>query len=346
MIASARASLMWGQGQITVISTQGDEAGQFNRLVEAVASGEKEGSLISIDLYQACEQNLFKLICKKNKEIWTPESEQAWIEKQIREFSPYHDSELLCIPSKSGSRVFPHQLLLNCTGTGELIVRKDFTSTTNNPNHVTGELNSLFHSLIKPHLDGFNIGRNITAQYLGFDVARSTDLSSIYVLAKDTVSNKLLTQLVVELKGCPFQSQKEFVKLIVGSLPELKSGAVDAVGVGANLAEELSYWCPKLQAVKANATYHDEHWIKLLKLFESLKLSIPNDILILKDLGGVQYIDGVPRLAKKRSEGRHFDSASSLQLAISTIQGEEGKRDARQPGMVWSQRLKMYIKRV
>ncbi len=27
MLASARASLMWGQGQITVISTQGDEEG-------------------------------------------------------------------------------------------------------------------------------------------------------------------------------------------------------------------------------------------------------------------------------------------------------------------------------
>ncbi len=104
--------------------------------MESVASGEKEGSLVSIDLYEACEQGLYKIICRENNIVWTPESEQSWIANLIKEYSSYQGTELLCEPSKSGSRVFTHQLLLNCTGTGELIIRKDFTEVTNNPNHV------------------------------------------------------------------------------------------------------------------------------------------------------------------------------------------------------------------
>lgn len=345
MITAAKASLFWGNGQISVISTQGDADGDFNQLVEAVEAGNKQGSLHKIDLLTACQQGLYKKICQESGQDWRLDLEQNWIKDVLAEYHPYEDTELLCLPSRSGDRVFNHEILLNSIGTGELIIRKDFTDTTN-PAQVTSALVNSFHKEIKPHLEAFNIGRNVTAEYIGADIGRSSDLSSFYVLADDAVSGKLLTCLIVELKGAPFDSQKELLKLIISNLTALKSGAVDAVGIGADIAESITFWNPKIQAVKANATYHDREWIKLLRLFEKSKISIPNDSLLFKDLGMVQYIDGVPRLSKRREGGRHGDSASSLQLAISTIELEQNPGLIKQPGMIWSPRQKQYIRRV
>lgn len=171
--------------------------------------------------------------------------------------------------------------------------------------------------------------------------------TSIVVLAEDTVSQKILTELVVELLGVPYDCQKNFISLIIKSLPELESGASDKGGVGANLSESLNYQFPKVQAIQPSASWLDASWIKLLRVIESKRLQLPQDPLIMGDFSLVQYnVHNSPRISPDaRLNSKHGDTASAYNFAVSTMQIDEAKPSARnQPsGTVWSHRQKQYL---
>lgn len=105
LMKAALAAMFWG-GRITVISTHEGVGNYFNTLVKDIRAGRKNYSLHSIDFDEALKDGLYRRICLKDNEVWTPEKEQVWRQDIIDGYHPHSDEELFCKPRTPGQRGF------------------------------------------------------------------------------------------------------------------------------------------------------------------------------------------------------------------------------------------------
>ena len=157
--------------------------------------------------------------------------------------------------------------------------------------------------------------------YFGFDIARKRDLSVIWIIELLDDGAKL-TRGVITMFRMKFDDQKE-IAMKVAAVCE--RGCIDATGIGANLAENLSDKYPgQIEAVEFNAS-NKERMATSLKLdMEANKVMLPaGELTIRRSIQAVKKFTGSTgniRFDAARTDQGHADEFWALALANAAAQ--------------------------
>lgn len=150
--------------------------------------------------------------------------------------------------------------------------------------------------------------------YLGLDVGRRRDLTVIWLLQR--VGDVNWTRRVVELAGAKFSVQRE---VLYSLLPHVRRAAIDATGLGMQLAEEAKERYRQVEGVQFTNEVKADLATTLRRAFEDRTVRVPIDDAIREDLHSVKRIvtpAGNIRYDAEREGGSHADRFWALALAL------------------------------
>lgn len=319
VVDAAVPFLMWG-GKILVISTHFGEANAFNRMIEDARSGKKPYKVIRVTLDDALMDGLYRRICEKNGTTWTAEGEAAWRQNLIDNAGDAADEEFFCIPSQGGGAVLNGALIeaRMVDDVPVLRLEKDAAFGLKPEAQRRAEVDAWCEVNLAPLLAAMD--PNLPT-CLGGDFGRVGDLT-VYWPLQTTRTMKRVTPFVVELRNIPFEQQWQVGRYICDRLPRFSAAKLDAIGIGAQLAETFAqhYGPLRVEQVKLSATWYIENVPALRAGFEDDAVAIPRDLDIKKDLQLPIMRGGVPTMPPIRVTGsdgkkRHGDSFVALLLA-------------------------------
>ncbi len=359
LLKAAFALLIWG-GSVIVISTHQGDLNPFAVLVNDVRAGRRPYWLQRVTFDEALEEGLYKRICLKSGKAWSEEGERAWRAEIIAFYGDGAEEELFCVPSQSTGAFLPLPLIEARMEEGAAVIRWEpepgFELWAEHLRRAEAA------EWAEDHLAPVLSGLRDEPHCFGFDVGRRGDLSVLWVLA---IGERMVRRmvLVAEMRAVPFGQQREVLWHVIGKLPRFRGGAMDATGLGMQLAEEtVQRWGSRVVPVMLNEPWYRENMAAWKAAFEDATITLPKDREILGDLRAVKLVRGVARvpLATKDEEGkrRHGDAAiaSALAYAASRADAEvyeyraaqrekEEKRwqerpdeeaeDRREPGRAW-----------
>lgn len=126
-------------------------------------------------------------------------------------------------------------------------------------------------------------------RYAGFDIGRHHDLSVYWEYA--LVGGILHTTCIKVLKKAKFAEQRAFLET---KIPHLKGIAIDATGIGMQLAEEMAdKFGAKVKECMFTAALKGEIFPRMRSRFEDLTVTIPpEDTALREDLNSMERIVG------------------------------------------------------
>lgn len=343
LIKAAMAMLMWGD-KVRIISTHNGDDNPFNELINEIRAGKRKGSVHRITFSDAVADGLYRRVCLRKGIDWSKEAEEAWV-ADVRNF--YGDDaaeELDAIPARGGGTYLPLALIdARMVPVGDIvpIVRMRWkTEFSLLPEPIrAAEVDAWCREHLAPVLATLNPERR---HGFGEDFARIGDLTIITALeeGKDLVRRP---RLVAELGGCPFAQQRQILKFVVDRLPRFFSGALDAGGNGAELAEYAAdqWGHSRIEQIKLSDMFYLEQMPKFKAALEDATLDeLPRDDQCRDDLRAIKKINGVPKLGKAKTQTadgrkvqRHGDFAIALFLGhyAMTREREPGRCDGYVP---------------
>lgn len=150
--------------------------------------------------------------------------------------------------------------------------------------------------------------------YLGMDIGRHRDLTVIWI--DERVGDVMWCRKVVELYNTPFAAQRE---VLFSLLPRVRRAALDATGLGEQLAEEArSAFGWKVEPVKFTLETKADLAQALRLGFEDQKERIPKNLHIREALHSVRRVvtsAGNVRYDAERNERGHADHFWAKALA-------------------------------
>jgi phage FluMu gp28-like protein len=157
----------------------------------------------------------------------------------------------------------------------------------------------------------------------GQDFARRQDLSVIWVCQQQQ-DLSLSTPLVIEIRNCPFDQQKQLLFAVCDHLPRWMAGALDANGNGASQAEAAvqRYGTGRIAEVDMSHAWYRDYMPRLIARIEDATLALPRDADVLADFRAIKKDKGVAKIPRdERQKGadkgtRHGDSAIAAALCV------------------------------
>jgi len=314
LLKAALAMLIWG-GRVCVISTHNGDDNPFNELVTDIRAGKKNYSLHREDIDEALAEGLYRRICLKLGQDWTPEAEAAWREDLFKFYGDDAEEELLCIPTSSAGTYLSRMLIESCMDATIPILRwacKD--EFARQPKHIReGECLGWLEEIVLSLLEALPQGR---PSYFGEDFGRTGDLTVIWPI-QEGQTLKCHTPFLVELRNVPFEQQRQVLFYIVDRLPVFRGGALDARGNGQYLAEVAmqKYGEGRISQVMPTNQFYLEYMPKYRAALEDHTIDMPKDGDILDDHRALRMEKGIPKVPEgKKTQGRdggqrHGDSA-------------------------------------
>jgi len=163
--------------------------------------------------------------------------------------------------------------------------------------------------------------------YLGFDVARKKHMSVIYVL--EMCGTVLHTRNLVVMEKMTFATQKAILWPLLRH-PRLVRAAIDATGIGMQLAEEAQeeFGSFHVEAVTFSNSVKDALATRVVQEFEDSSVLIPKDPIQKESFHSIQRTVSAannPRYdATATEEAGHGDHFWALALAIHAARTGEG----------------------
>jgi phage FluMu gp28-like protein len=254
----AKPVIQWG-GTMTIISTHRGPQTVFNQIITDIKErGNKMGwSLHSISIQRAVEDGIVEKI---NAVTGRNESRADWLLRQRAECLDEEQwlQEHCCIPADESSAFITYEMITACE---DDTAKKDFACVA--------------------------ASRQSAANfYVGFDVARTTDLSVIDV--EEKVGDVFWERLRIELRGKTF-AQQEFELYRLLALPQVKRCCIDSSGLGMHLAERAAarFGC-KVEAVRFTGPVKEELAFPLRAAHEDRTLRYARDEQLRADLRGIK----------------------------------------------------------
>jgi phage FluMu gp28-like protein len=161
--------------------------------------------------------------------------------------------------------------------------------------------------------------------YLGVDIGRVHDLTVIWGVER--VGDVLWTRMVREMRGEPFRAQREAIEAAMAG--GAVRCAVDATGIGAQLAEELrAQFGARVEPVTFTARVKEALAVGVRRRFEERTVRIPRDRAIREDIHAIGRITTVAGNLRydgaSREGGGHADRFWALALALHAAGNGEG----------------------
>lgn len=326
LLKAALALLMWG-GQVVVCSTHNGVDNEFNVLVQDILAGRRKGTHTRIDFDQALMQGLYRRICLVTGKEWSPEAEAAWRQDIIDFYADGADEELFCIPAQGSGAWLTAPLIearMTLDPDAAPIVRIQL------PDDFLFLPPLRRAQLFEPQLDlvkrAVERCRDDELHAVGYDPARKRDPAVLTLLAIEKMLRRR-SALTVEMRNVPFDEQRRVAR-IVFQAPRLVGAAIDATGMGMNLAEDLGREfglrreeddAGLVWPVTLNPGWYNVNMPPLKAAFEDDMVALARDVDHMGDLRLVTIVRGVPQVPAER-EGttgakRHGDFAVALGLA-------------------------------
>ena len=308
---------MWG-GKVRMISTHNGVDNPFNEIVEDSRAGKQPYSVHRITLDDACREGLYRRICHVNGREWSPEAEAEWKEDLMSGSVTREDAleEYCCVPKQSGGAYLSRALIEICMAESPVL---RFESPAGFDLWSERQREREVAEWCRKHLDPLLQRLDPTCPHaFGEDFGRVSDLT---VLAPMEIGQDLKRRVpfLIELRGVPYNQQKQILVHMVDRLPRFRCGALDARGNGGYLAEQAQIrYGSRIEPVQTTQAWYLENLPKFKAGFEDRELVIPKDRDVLDDLRALQVIKGIPKLPDARTgqnKDRHGDSAIALVLA-------------------------------
>lgn len=327
LLKAALAFLMWG-GQVVVCSTHDGVDNEFNVLVQDVLGKRRPGKHIKIDFDEALKQGFYQRICLVRGREWSIEAEAEWRQEIIDFYGDGADEELFCIPSMGSGAWLTGPLIearMTLAPEEAPIIRMELPADYLHLSPATrGHLLARHTEPLKKALEHLDPKLR---HALGYDPARKSDPAILHLLAIDPLL-KRRSALTVEMRNVPFAEQKAIAADIIAAAPSIVGVAIDATGMGMNLAEDLGrqfglradeHGGGLVWMITLNTGWYNEHMPPLKVAFEDDMIALARDVEHAADLRLVKVVRGVPQIPAERkgAEGkkRHGDFAVSLALA-------------------------------
>ncbi|MCQ4765377.1 terminase large subunit domain-containing protein [Cloacibacillus evryensis] len=160
----------------------------------------------------------------------------------------------------------------------------------------------------------------------GVDIGRYKDLTALILAEQfmDGGDKYVAVRKMDTLQNVTFDSQKSYLASVVESW-RIKRMAIDATGIGANLAEDMQKMYPgKVQPTTFTREKKEEWALGVKKLFESGRIRIPNDRDLVMQLHAIKRKPterGFTYDADRNEQVKHADLFWALALAVRDFAG-------------------------
>ena len=317
LLKAAFALLIWG-GKVVVISTHNGDTNPFAELVNDIRAGRLPYKLLRCTFDDALADGLYRRICLTAGKTWSPEAEAAWRAEIIAQYGAAADEELFAVPSPTGGAYLSGPLIERQMVDRGVVLRwecvPDFVHLPASTREA--ECQRWIDDQVAPVLAGLDPAE---PHVFGQDFGRIRDLSAGKVLAigTDLVRRE---RLGWELRGVPYEQQRQVLHAILDRLPRLRAGIMDAGGNGAYLAEvTMQRYGSIILPLVLNEPWYRDNMPPLKAALEDGTLELVRDRETLEDLRMIELVRGVPRVPDRRRDDktgkRHGDAAIGTVLA-------------------------------
>ena len=328
ILKAAMALLIWG-GQLRVISTHDGDTNPFNELIKDTRAGRFPYSVHCIPFDEALAQGLYRRICLRTGQDWTAEGEAKWAGEIRAFYGDDAEEELDCVP-KAGSGAWLSRVLIERAMSLDIPVLRlekppEFTFLPKWQRQ--GEIQEWLDDEVQPLIKGIPPELECS---LGGDFARTGDLSAFYPLVQQQTL-KRRQPFLIELRALPFDCQRMVLFFLIRNLPRFRHAALDARGLGAQLAEEAAqeFGPSMVSQVMLTEGWYRDHMPPYKAAFEDRMIEIAQDADVLNDHRAVKVVKGVARVPELRTQDaakkkRHGDTAIAGALAWYASRQEGG----------------------
>jgi len=321
ILKAAMALLIWG-GDLRIISTHDGDDNPFNLLLKDVRAGRYPYSVHRITFEDALYEGLYRRICLRTGQQWSAEAQAKWAAEIRAFYGDDAEEELDCVPKHGTGAFLTRELIERCMRQGLPVLRDqrkpEFTFAPERTRKL--EILDWCEEHLKPLLLQLRDLQNVTS-YVGGDFARTGDLSAFLPLIQFRDLRRRVP-FVIELRGMPFQQQLQILWYVIDGLPRFSGAALDARGLGMQMAEQTAqrYGQTRILMVQATQPWYLEHLPPYKAAFEDRLIELPMDADILADHRVPRVIKGVPQIPELRQADaqkrkRHGDTFIAGALA-------------------------------
>ncbi len=255
LYAVAKPVIQWG-GTLSIISTHRGAQTVFNEIITDIKErGNPMGwSLHTIPIQIAVEQGIVEKI---NAVAGRNESREAWLARQRAECLDEESwlQEYCCVPADESSAFITYDMISACE---DDCAAKGFAYLETCTNPV----------------------------YIGFDVARTHDLSVIDV--EEKIGDVFWERMRIEMRGRSF-SEQEFELARLMHLQSVRRCCIDSTGLGTQLAERATArWGFRAEGVRFTGPVKEELAFPLRAAHEDRTLRYPRSDALRADLRGIK----------------------------------------------------------
>lgn len=319
ILKAAMALLIWG-GSLRVISTHDGDTNPFNELIKDIRAGRFPYSVHRITFEDALAQGLYRRICLRTGQAWTEEGQAKWAADIRAFYGDDAEEELDCVPKNGSGAWLSRVLIEQCMSLDIPVLRlskpPEFTFLPKWQRQ--GEIQEWLDDELQPLIKRIPTDQETS---LGGDFARTGDLSVFYPLAQQQTLKRRMPFLV-ELRAMPFDCQRMILFHLISHLPRFRHAALDARGLGAQLAEEAAqqFGQSTVSQVMLTEGWYRDNMPPYKAAFEDRMIEIAQDADVLNDHRAVKVVKGVARIPELRTtdadkKKRHGDTAIAGALA-------------------------------
>ena len=327
ILKAALALLMWG-GDVRILSTHNGEESDFNELLKECRQGKRPYSVHKTTIEDALDEGLYRRILERQGKVseWSAAGERAWLEDLVATYGEAAQEELYCVPARGGSKYFPRAMVERAMEAAIPVLSYEraaaFTYLPEEERRAATEgwIAEHLAPVLAEHRAEHREAARQPLCYVGQDVARSGDLS-IIAAAAETERLGLRAVVYVEMRGVPFQQQKQVLDAVIEGLARFAGAAIDARGNGQMLAELVAQdrGPAYVHEVMASRATYAEYLPRYRAMLEDEGFALPQDADILEDHRVVVLDRGAPVIAERTGapgRKRHGDSVIAGMLAV------------------------------
>lgn len=338
VLKAAMALTMWG-GRVVVISTHNGADNAFNEVVEEVRQGKLEGHVMRLTLDDALASGLYRRICLRTGESWSPEGEAAWVASLRKRYGDAAEEELDVVPARGSGIYLTRATIEACMTADYPVVRLTCPDGFERRSQREREsyIDAWIEETIAPVVARFVPHRR---SFFGQDFARSSDLSAVAIGQFDDLA-VLHEKLEIEMRNVPFSSQFRVLNWLCNTLPMFSAASLDARGNGQQLAEDLgmAWGFDRIEAVMATQATYLTRMPRLKGRIDDRTLIMPLSEDGIEDLRLIKLVKGVPMIVDRRDDKadgakgkRHGDTAIAKMNLVAAADADPGPIDVATTG--------------